>query len=95
MGTAYEELLLTVLERIARRLGGAIPLEIDLWSGDELAAYFKRDRRSVMEKIVCLPSFPRAIRLPSAIGGKGQPLWKAREVIEWAESYQEKRVSRR
>ncbi|SET61242.1 Transcriptional regulator, contains XRE-family HTH domain [Nitrosospira multiformis] len=65
-----------------------LPLEIDLWSEDEIAAYLKRDRRTVMESITCHPDFPETIRLPSATGGHGQPLWKAREVVKWAESYQ-------
>jgi len=67
----------------------AIPIEVDLWSSDEIAAYLKRDRRQVMERIVALPDFPKAIRLPASGGGRSQPLWKAAEVIEWATSYQE------
>lgn len=77
------------MNTIANKPNAVVPLEIALWSGDEIAAYLKRDRRTVMEKLACLPNFPKAIRLPSATGGKGQPLWKAREVIKWAESYQE------
>ena len=75
-------------ETAQARLITALPLEIDLWSGDEIAAYLKRERRTVMESITCHPDFPKAIHLPSATGGRGQPLWKAREVVKWAESYQ-------
>ena len=85
-----DERLLQVLERITDKLNAAVPLDIDLWSSDQIAAYLKKDRRKVMERIACLPDFPRAIRLPSTTGGKGQPLWKAKEVIAWAESYQER-----
>lgn len=66
-----------------------IPLTIDLWGGDEVAQFLKRDRRTTMERIVVMPTFPRAIRLPTISGGKGQPLWKAAEVVAWADSYQE------
>lgn len=66
-----------------------LPVEIDLWSADEIARYLKRERRTVMESYACLPNFPKAIRLPSK-GVRGQPLWKASEVIAWAERYQEK-----
>jgi hypothetical protein len=85
-----EERLLHILERIAEKLNATVPLDVDLWSGDQIAAYLKQDRQTVMKRIICQPDFPRAIRLPSTTGGKGQPLWKAKEVIAWAESYQER-----
>jgi hypothetical protein len=66
-----------------------LPVEIDLWSADEIARYMKRERRTVMESYACLPSFPKAIRLPTK-GVRGQPLWKANEVIRWAEAHQER-----
>jgi hypothetical protein len=66
----------------------AIPIEVALWSGDDIATYLRRDKRTVMEKLACLPDFPKAIKLPSASGGKGWPLWVAKEVIAWAKGYQ-------
>lgn len=74
---------------IAGHLTPAIPLEIDLWSGTEIAAYLKVGARQVLERYAPLPDFPKAIRLPTSEGGKGQPRWKASEVIAWAERYQE------
>jgi hypothetical protein len=36
-------------------------------------------------KIVCRTDFPKAVRLRSATDGKDQLLWKAKEVMEWAD----------
>lgn len=74
---------------IAGRLIPTIPLEIDLWSGTEIGAYLKVGSRQVLERYAPLPDFPKAIRLPTGEGGKGQPRWKASEVIAWAEKHQE------
>jgi predicted DNA-binding transcriptional regulator AlpA len=74
-------------EEIAERLRQAIPLSIALWDMSTIAAYLKVTQRHVGERIVCLPSFPKAIRLPSA-KGNSHPRWKAAEVIDWVEKYQ-------
>lgn len=89
MNDENREVLGQIMEAVAKHFGTRIPIEIDLWSGDEIAAYLKKERRTVMERIVCLPSFPRAIRLPTATGGSAQPLWQAKQVIAWALSYQD------
>lgn len=72
--------LAEVLEKMQRP---ALPLSVDLWDTNYLAAYFKRSPSRVRSDIVCLPSFPRPVRLP--VEGRSQALYKAREVIEWAE----------
>jgi hypothetical protein len=81
-----------VIEEIAAaivgRIAPPIPLDVDLWSATEIGAYLKRDSRQVLERYAPLPGFPKAIRLPSP-GGRGQPLWKAIEIIEWATKHQE------
>lgn len=68
----------------------AVPVDIDLWDVSMVAAFLKRDASVVRERITCLPDFPKAIRLP-AKQGRGHPLYKASEVIQWAETYREKR----
>lgn len=73
---------------VAARLPPVIPISVDLWSATEIAAYLKRDRRTTAEKLVYLPGFPAAIRLPSTGTKKAHPLWKARDVIAWAEKFQ-------
>jgi len=80
-----ERLAAAVSERISR----PIPVDIDLWDMETMAGYFKRSTSVVRERYACLPSFPKAIRLPSAKNG-AHPLYKADEVIKWAESFKEK-----
>lgn len=84
-----ETLIDELAAAIAGRIAPAIPLDVDLWSSEQIAAYLKRDRRQVMERIVVLSDFPKAIRLPAVGGGRSNPLWPAAEVIDWANSYKE------
>ncbi len=76
------------------RLSPRIPIVVDLWSVREIAAYLKRSESVVRERVTALPGFPQAIRLPApgSKRGRGNPLWKAREVIAWVEKHQEHRV---
>lgn len=74
--------LAEVLEKMQRPV---LPLSIDLWDTNGLAAYFKRSASRIRTDIVCLPTFPRPIRLP--VEGRSQALYKAREVIAWAEKH--------
>jgi ABC-type Fe3+ transport system substrate-binding protein len=85
-----ERLAAAVAERVAPR----IPIEIDLWSASEIAAYLKLSERQVTERYAPLPDFPKAYRLPTPSGGSGHPRWKAHEVIAWAERYAENGESR-
>lgn len=79
-------ILKAILQKLTER---KIPLEVDLWDTEHIAAYLKRSHSTVRDKILPLPSFPKAIRIQTA-NGTGLPLYKAREVIRWAESLQEK-----
>ena len=84
------EILLDAINNLSPR----IPITVDLWSIKEIASYLKRSDAVVRERITALPGFPQAIRLPVLGGkGRGQPLWKAREVIAWAEKHQENRIA--
>ena len=84
------EILLDAINNLSPR----IPVTVDLWSVKEIAAYLKRSAAVVRERITALPGFPQAIRLPVAGSkGRGQPLWKAKEVIAWTEKHQENRVA--
>lgn len=85
------ELIERLAEAVAQRMLPAIPLSIDLWDMGTIAGYFKRSPSVVRERLACLPSFPKAIRLPSTTAKRGcQPLYKATEIIGWAESHREK-----
>lgn len=84
------ELLEKLATALAKHFRHIIPIDIDLWDVSMVASYLKRDPAVVRERITALPDFPKAIRLP-ARQGRAHPLYKAKEVIEWAETYREKR----
>lgn len=81
-GMDAEKLIEQLFERLARPV---IPVSTDLWDTKYIGAYLKRSADTVRKEIVCLPTFPRPVRLP--VHGKAQALYKAREVVKWAESY--------
>lgn len=73
--------IVALLEQIARsRDLAALPL----WDSNDVSLYLRRSRRVVVERIVCLPDFPAAIRING-----GLPLWEAKEVMAWALSHKE------
>jgi len=74
---------------LAAHMRPAIPLSVDLWDIATIAAYLKRDPQVVRERMACLPSFPKAIRLPTT-KGRAQALYNAQEVIKWVQSHQDK-----
>ena len=85
------ELLTKLADLLGKQLRPTLPVDIDLWDVSTIALFLKRSDSAVRERICPLPDFPKAIRLPSQ-GGRGHPLWKAKEVIEWAEKYRETRT---
>lgn len=78
-----EEILKQVLDRLTTPV---IPINVDLWDTKNISAYLKRSVTTVRDEICALPSFPRPVRLPTK--GRAQALYKAREVIAWAEQHQ-------
>lgn len=84
------ELLEKLATALAKHFRHIIPVDVDLWDVAMVASFLKRDAAVVRERITCLPDFPKAIRLP-AKQGRAHPLYKASEVIQWAETYREKR----
>ena len=81
-----EELLEKLLERLAAPAPAPQqPISIALWDTNDIATYLKRSKDRVYSDIVCLPSFPKPIRLP--VKGRAQALYKAREVIAWTEKH--------
>lgn len=62
-----------------------LPVSVALWDTEAVGRYLRRSVNRVRSDIVCLPTFPRPIRLP--VPGRSQALYKAREVIAWAEKH--------
>jgi hypothetical protein len=83
------DLIQKLADAITKHIHAAIPIDIDLWDMATIGAYLKRSPAMVRERIACLPSFPKAIRLPTTTG-RAQPLYKATEVIAWTLKHQEK-----
>jgi hypothetical protein len=86
-------LLRAVLDKLEERIEGSagpatLPPEDQLWDTADVAHYFKRTAHYVREACLPLPSFPKAIRLPSA--GRARPLYIAAEVVAWAKKHKEK-----
>ncbi|NGZ86443.1 hypothetical protein [Duganella aceris] len=78
-----------LLEKLLARLTAPAPqqpISIALWDTNDIAAYLHRSRDRVYSDIISLPSFPKPIRLP--VKGRAQALYKAREVVTWAEKHQ-------
>ena len=98
------DLIERLAEAIEKRIKPTLPLDVQLWNLEMIGAYLHRLTRVVGERIVTLPGFPKAIRLPAARPrkpggngegkGKGLPLWKASEVIAWTEGHRDKVIGR-
>lgn len=86
-GGGEKELLAAILQKLSAK---TIPVEVDLWDTEHIAAYLKRSYSTVRDKIIVRPDFPRPIKL-NATQERAHPLYKAREVIRWAENLQEDR----
>jgi hypothetical protein len=76
------------LHHLGHQGANLIPLEHQLWDNDEVGRYLHRSPKVVRETLACLPSFPKAIRLPSK--GVARPLYIAADVITWAKKHKEK-----
>ena len=90
---ATNDLIDQLAAAIAKHMPAPIPLSVDLWGIKEISSYLKQTAQSVSERVVSLPGFPQAIRLPTQSGKKGHPRGKASEVIAWVEKHQEKRAA--
>jgi hypothetical protein len=83
------DLIARLAAELVKQLRPAPTVEIDLWDIATIATYLKRSELVVRERIACLPDFPKAIRLPSTRTARGQALYRAKEIIQWANRYQD------
>lgn len=65
--------------------------EHELWDAETVAAYLGYKTRYFLESVSLVAGFPPAIRFPVAGGRKSRPRWKAKEIMKYIDSYQEKR----
>lgn len=87
--TDVAELIQKLAAALATQLQPAIPVQVDLWDVATIARVLKRSEMQVRNGLICLPDFPKAIRLLEG-GGRGKPLYRAVEVLEWVDKYQDK-----
>ena len=64
-----------------------LPIEIQLWTIQDIGTYLKIDPNKVVQRYASLPDFPKRIELPTSEGRITHPRWKAAEVIRWVEGY--------
>ncbi|MDR2880888.1 MAG: hypothetical protein LBV29_03165 [Azoarcus sp.] len=57
-----------------------LPLEYQLWTADDVAAYMQLSKTYVQEHVLSQPDAPRPVRFTR----RGRARWKAKEVVEWA-----------
>jgi len=80
---------LTDIDELAKKIAAALNANA-LWDVAEVATYLHRNEHNTSQHIVRQPGFPRPIRIPTGRGEKSpRPLWRAKDVIAWAESYVE------
>lgn len=85
-----QDLIQQMAAAVAQHLQPAIPVNIDLWDVATIARVLKRSESQVRNRLICLPDFPKAIRLPVDGGGRGKPLYRANEVLDWTRKYQDR-----
>ena len=74
-------------QKMPTRAAKPIPIEIALWTTDDIAAYLKVAANKVVQRYASLPDFPRRIEIPTSEGRVTHPRWKAIEVVRWVEGY--------
>lgn len=85
-----------IIEQLAAAVADRIQPKDGLWSARTIAAHMDIDNyRQVLERYAPHPQFPKAIRVPVAGGGRGQPRWKAEEIRAWWDSHKEDASCRR
>jgi hypothetical protein len=82
------ELIERLAAAVADRVKPTFSQEVELWDMEIVAQYLRRNIATVRKQYACLPSFPKAIRLPAT--GTAQALYNASEVIVWAQRHKEK-----
>ena len=64
-----------------------LPIEIQLWTTQDIGSYLKIDPNKVVQRYASLPDFPKRIEIPTAEGRVTHPRWKAQDVVAWVEGY--------
>ncbi|HDR8932824.1 TPA: AlpA family phage regulatory protein [Burkholderia vietnamiensis] len=78
------------IDELARKIASRLTPHA-LWDLAELAAYLHRSEQHTRQWIITQDGFPRPIRIPSGKSAteRARRLWRAKDVIAWAESHVE------
>ncbi|HDR9103036.1 TPA: AlpA family phage regulatory protein [Burkholderia vietnamiensis] len=76
------------LDELARKIASRLTPHA-LWDLAEVAEYLHRSEQHTRQWIITQDGFPRPIRIPSGKSAteRARPLWRAKDVIAWAESH--------
>ncbi|VVG70916.1 hypothetical protein PAP18089_01888 [Pandoraea apista] len=84
------ELLQRLALAVAQHVSPVVPVSVALWDIATIATYLHRSEQHTRQWIVTMDGFPRPIRIPSGkvtSTERARPLWRSKDVIEWAESH--------
>lgn len=74
----------------ADRIRPQIPFDYEMWDIATIAACMKLSEAQVRERLAPQPDFPKAVRLPTASGGRGHARYRAKDVWARMMKYQDK-----
>jgi hypothetical protein len=75
---------------VADRIRPQIPFDYEMWDIATIAACMKLSEAQVRERLAPQPDFPKAVRLPTASGGRGHARYRAKDIWAWMMKYQDK-----
>ncbi|MDX9767761.1 MAG: hypothetical protein RBT51_10510 [Ectothiorhodospiraceae bacterium] len=61
----------------------SVPLHAQVWDADLCAKYLVVSKKTFLERIAPLPSFPSPARIEDAHERLIRPRWRANEVVAW------------
>ncbi|ODP33130.1 hypothetical protein A9762_20880 [Pandoraea sp. ISTKB] len=79
-----------IAQALAQHIAPTVPHSVALWDIATIASYLHRSEQHTRQWIVTMDGFPRPIRIPSGkvtSTERARPLWRSKDVVEWAESH--------
>lgn len=85
------DLAVKIARRVADLMEPTIPLGVALWDLRTISTYLHRSEQHTRQWIVTQGGFPHPLRIPSNKGSteRPRPLWRAKDIILWAEEHVE------
>jgi hypothetical protein len=77
------ELIEQLADAVHKKAATRFPVAVELWSVEQVSAYFHKTVPFAKCAILCKPSFPRPVKTDK----KARPLYFGAEVVEWAKEH--------